>query len=118
MEYVATNDGGYMDERNVSLIFASNTGNVHGSSIIYKDNIPVSSVSQLGTSGNPERVLADRIAAYYSNGREILKIYSNISDSLNFPMAKITYNGKYYNCISVARDYDNDEATITVMEID
>lgn len=118
MEYVATNDGGYMDERNVSLIFASNTGNVHGSSIIYKDNIPVSSISQLGTSGNPERVLADRIAAYYSKGREILKIYSNISDSLNFPMAKITYNGKYYNCISVARDYENNEATITVMEID
>ena len=34
-----------------------------------------------------------------------------------FEGREVMYNGKSYNCISVSRDYDKDDATITAIEV-
>ena len=71
----------------------------------------------LGDTGIPEQLLANRIASYYSQGREILKLYVSLNTADGFPMSVMKVNGKNYNCISVTRDYDNNEAELTLTEL-
>lgn len=116
-EYIAKNNGGYSEEKEVNLIFASNQGNILGSSILCNGVYPVSTMTLLGDTGIPEQLLANRIASYYSQGREILKLYVSLNTADGFPMSVMKVNGKNYNCIAVTRDYDNNEAELTLTEL-
>lgn len=115
-KYTATNTGGYMDEKSVSTIFASNSGNIIGSSILFKYTGPVSVIKTFGSTSVPEQQLAERIANYYSKAREILTLRFNLYRASSFPLEEIYHDSKHYTCIAVSRDYDNDEAEVTVVE--
>ena len=115
-KYTATNTGGYMDEKSVSTIFASNSGNIIGSSILFKYTGPVSVIKTFGSTSVPEQQLANRIANYYSKAREILTLRFNLYRASSFPLEEIYHDSKHYTCIAVSRDYDNDEAEVTVVE--
>ena len=115
-KYTATNTGGYMDEKSVSTIFASNSGNIIGSSILFKRTGPVSVIETFGSTSVPEQQLAERIANYYSKAREILTLRLSLYRAASFPLEEIYHDSKHYTCIAVSRDYDNDEAEVTVVE--
>ena len=115
-KYTATNIGGYMDEKSVSTIFAINNGNIIGSSILFKYTGPVSVIKTFGSTSVPEQQLAERIANYYSKAREILTLRLNLYTASSFPLEEIYHDSKHYTCIAVSRDYDNDEAEVTVVE--
>ena len=117
-EYVAKNASAYTDEKEVGLIFASNKGNHYGSAILTSNGQkPIQVIKQFDSTTVPEQTLASRISTFYAKGREILTLHFNIYYSEHFPMSKVVYNGKNYNCISVSRDYDKDDATITAIEV-
>lgn len=116
--YVAKNASAYTDEKEVGLIFASNKGNHYGSAILtINGQKPIQKIKQFDSTTVPEQTLVDRISSFYAKGREILTLHLNISFSNRFPLGKVVYNGKNYNCISVSRDYDKDDATITAIEV-
>ena len=116
--YVEKNASAYIDEKEVKLIFASNKGNHYGSSILTTNGQkPIQLIKQFGSSSVPEQTLVRRISSFYTKGREILTLHLNIYNSKIFPLGKVVYNGKNYNCISVSRDYEKDDATITVIEV-
>ena len=117
-EYVAKNVSAYTDEKEVGLIFASNKGNHYGSAILTSNGQkPIQLIKQFDSTTVPEQTLVSRISSFYSKGREILTLHLNTYYSEHFPMSKVVYNGKNYNCISVSRDYDKDDATITAIEV-
>ena len=102
----------------MELIFASNKGNHYGSSILTSNGQkPIQLIKQFDSTSVPEQTLVSRISSFYAKGREILTLHLNIYYSEHFPLGKVMYNGKNYNCISVSRDYDKDDATITVIEV-
>ena len=117
-EYVVKNASAYTDEKEVGLIFASNRGNHYGSAILTSNGQkPIQVIKQFDSTTVPEQTLVSRISSFYAKGREILTIHLNTYYSEHFPLAKVVYNGKNYNCISVSRDYDKDDATITAIEV-
>ena len=116
--YVEKNASAYTDEKEVKLIFASNKGNHYGSSILTTNGQkPIQLIKQFGSTSVPEQTLVRRISSFYTKGREILTLHLNIYNSKIFPLGMVVYNGKNYNCISVSRDYEKDDATITVIEV-
>ena len=117
-EYVAKNVSAYTDEKELGLIFASNKGNHYGSAILTSNGQkPIQLIKQFDSTTVPEQTLVSRISSFYAKGREILTIHLSIYYSNRFPLGKVVYNGKNYNCISVSRDYDKDDATITAIEV-
>ena len=118
VEYVKKNANAYTDDREENVIFASNNGNHYGSSILTENGQkPIQLIKQFGSTGVPEEALATRISSFYAKGKEILTLHLNIYYSKDFPYNQIVYGGKRYNCIGISRDYEKDDATITVIEI-
>ena len=118
VEYVKKNANAYTDDREENVIFASNNGNHYGSSILTENGQkPIQVIKQFGSATVPEQTLVSRISSFYAKGREILTIHLNTYYSEHFPMSKVVYNGKNYICISVSRDYDKDDVTITAIEV-
>ena len=118
VEYVKKNANAYTDDREENVIFASNKGNHYGSSILTENGQkPIQLIKQFGSTGVPEEALATRISSFYAKGKEILTLHLNIYYSQGFPYNQIVYGSKRYNCIGISRDYEKDDATITVIEI-
>ena len=122
-EYTSENNSASGDTWNADLIFASDNYMQYGYGLLMNPNGSFMEYAEYGsdTAEYPEQHLADRVTAYWSKPRGLLRTEMNVaagSVADVSPVAKVTFAGMDYYPIGISRDWRDDVTMMTMIDME
>lgn len=122
-EYTSENNSASGDTWNADLIFASDNYMQYGYGLLMNPNGSFMEYAEYGsgTAEYPEQHLADRVTAYWSQPRRLLRTEMNVaagSVADVSPVAKVTFAGMDYYPIGISRDWRDDVTMMTMIDME